>query len=48
MEQPDAQLPALQACPEVQLATPATSVHEVVLEEGVQTSHPSLVVAPCV
>ena len=46
MKQPDAQLPPLQTSPEGQLADPLTLAHEVVLEDGVQTSHPLFVVAP--
>jgi hypothetical protein len=36
----------LHALPDEQLATPGTFVHDDVLDEGVQTSHPLFAVAP--
>ena len=40
MKHPEVQPPPLQTSPEGQLAGPVTSVHEDVLDEGVQTSQP--------
>jgi hypothetical protein len=46
IEQPGAQLPALQTSPAAQLAAPVTSVHSVVLVPGAHTSQPLLAVPP--